>query len=77
MFLLNVNRLEGWLYINYKFQLWNRDIYAIGAIPNRVNFTVLVIVAIAAILACIFGAFFPSWQAARRNPADILQVNQL
>jgi lipoprotein-releasing system permease protein len=77
IFLLNVNRLEGWLYRNYGFQLWNRDIYAIGAIPNRVNFTVLVIVAIAAILACIFGAFFPSWQAARRNPADILQVNQL
>ncbi len=77
LFLLNVNRLEGWLNNKYGFQLWNRDIYAIGDIPNRVKFAVLAVIAIAAIVACLLGAFFPSWQAARKAPADILQVNQL
>jgi lipoprotein-releasing system permease protein len=77
IFLLNVNRIEGWLYHRYGFQLWDRTIYAIGDIPNRINFTVLAIVAAAAILACLIGAFFPSYQAARKAPADILQVNQL
>lgn len=77
LFLLNVNRIESWLSRNYGFQLWDRSVYAIGAIPNRVNFTVLAVVAGAAILACLLGAFFPSWQAARKAPADILQVNQL
>ena len=77
LFLVNVNKIEGWLHQNFGFQLWNRDIYAIGDIPNRINLTVLGIVAAAAILACLLGAFFPSWQAARKPPADILQVNQL
>ena len=77
IFLVNVNRIEDWLYHRYGFQLWNRNIYAIGDIPNRINFTVLAVVAVAAILACLIGAFFPSYQAARKAPADILQVNQL
>ncbi|MBN1972929.1 MAG: FtsX-like permease family protein [Sedimentisphaerales bacterium] len=77
LFLLNINRIEDWLYKKYEFQLWDRAIYAIGDIPNRVNFTILLIIAAAAILACLVGAFFPSWQAARKHPAEILQVNQL
>ena len=77
LFLVNINRLENWLYVNHEFQLWNRNIFAIGGIPNSVNFTVLAIITASAIAACLIGAFVPSFQAAIKRPADILQVNQL
>lgn len=77
LFLANINNLERWLYKNYGFELWDRSVYAIGEIPNRVNLTMLFVIAAAAIFACLLGAFFPSWQAARKDPAEILQVNQL
>ena len=77
LFLLNINRLEDWLFERYNFQLWDRSIYAIGDIPNQVEISVLLIIALSAIFVCLIGAFIPSWQAARRKPAETLQVNQL
>ncbi len=77
IFLANINNLERWLYKNYGFELWDRSVYAIGDIPNRVNLSMLLVIAAAAIIACLLGAFFPSWQAARKDPAEILQVNQI
>ncbi len=77
LFLVNINRIEDLLFERIGFQLWDRTIYAIGEIPNRVEFGVLVIIAGSAIAACLIGALIPSWQVARRRPVDILQVNQL
>ncbi len=77
LFLLNINRIEDWLFEKYDFQLWDRTIFAIGDIPNQLEISVLLIIALSAIFVCLIGAFVPSWQAARRKPAETLQVNQL
>ncbi len=77
LFLLNINRIENWLFEKFNFQLWDRTIFAIGDIPNQVEISVLLIIALSAIFVCLIGAFVPSWQAARRKPAETLQVNQL
>lgn len=77
LFLTNINRIEDLLFERFGFQLWDRTIYAIGDIPNQAEFHVLAIIAASAIAACLLGAFVPSWQVARRSPAEILQVNQL
>lgn len=77
LFLLNINRIENWLFEHYGFQLWDRTIYAIGDIPNEVEMSSLLVIALSAILACLIGAFIPSWQAARQRIVDTLQVNQL
>jgi len=77
LFLLNINRIEDWLFEKFDFQLWDRTIFAIGDIPNQVELSVLLIIAASAIFVCLIGAFIPSWQAARRKPAETLQVNQL
>ena len=77
LFLLNINRLEDWLFEKCNFELWDRTIFAIGDIPNQVEISVLLIIAVSAIFVCLIGAFVPSWQAARRKPAETLQVNQL
>ena len=77
LFLLKINRIEDWLFERFNWQLYDRTIYTIGDIPNRVEFNVLAIIAISAIVACLAGALVPSWQAARQKPLDTLQVNQL
>jgi len=77
LFLLEINRIEGWLFEHFKFQLWDRTIYAIGDVPNQVNPRVLGVIVLSAIVACLVGALLPSWQAAKQKPVEILQVNQL
>lgn len=77
LFLLKINRIEDWLFERFNFQLWDRTIYAIGDIPNQVNPKVLGVIVLSAIIACLAGALLPSLQAAKQNPVEILQVNQL
>ena len=77
LFLLKINRIEDWLFEHFDFQLWDRTIYAIGDIPNQMDFGVLAGIVLSAIAACLAGAFIPSWQAARLKPVETLQVSQL
>jgi lipoprotein-releasing system permease protein len=77
LFLLKINQIEDWLFEHFKFQLWDRTIYAIGDIPNRVDPKVLTVIVLSAIAACLVGALIPSWQAAKQKPVETLQVNQL
>jgi len=77
LFLLKINRIENWLFEHFKFQLWDRTIYAIDDIPNQMEFKVLVVIIISAIVACLAGALLPSWQAAGMKPVETLQVRQL
>ena len=77
LFLWNINRIEGWLFERFGFQLWDRTIFAIGEIPHRLDLTMLAVVTGCAVLACLAGAVLPSVGAARAKPADVLQVSQL
>jgi len=77
VFLLKINPIEDWLYEHFGFQLWDRTIYAIGDIPNQVEFKTLAIIVVSAIVACLVGALIPSMQAARQKPVETLQVGQL
>jgi len=77
VFLLKINPIEGWLYEHFGFQLWDRTMYAIGDIPNQVEFKVLVVIVVSAIAACLAGALIPSLQAARQKPVETLQVGQI
>ena len=77
LFLQKINHIEDWLFEHFRFQLWDRTIYAIDDIPNQVDPQVLVVIALSAIVACLAGALLPSFQAARSTPAETLQVNQL
>ena len=77
IFLLKINPIEDWLFEHFGFQLWDRTIYAIGDIPNQVEFKILAIIVASAIAACLVGALIPSLQAARQKPVETLQVSQL
>ncbi len=77
LFVIRMNRIEDWLFEHFKFQLWDRTLYAIGQIPDTLDAKVLAIIVLAAISACLAGALVPSWQGSRLKPVDSLQVNQL
>ena len=77
IFLLKINEIEDWLFDHYGFQLWDRTIYAIGDIPNKVELRILAIIVVSAVAACLAGALIPSLQAARQKPVETLQVGQL
>jgi len=76
-FLAHINRIEDWLFRNFDFQLWDRRIYAIGDIPNRIDLSVLIVIILSAIAACLIGAFLPSRQASKKEPVEALQVSKL
>ena len=75
--LVKANELEDWVYLKFDWQVWDREMYAIGDIPNNIEIHVIAAIIGYAILACLIGALIPSFQAARRRPAEILQVDQL
>ncbi len=77
LFLHKINQIENWLFEHFEFQLWNRTMFAIGDIPNQVDFKVLLIIAGSAVLACLLGAMVPTLQAAASRPVETLRVNQL
>ncbi len=77
LFLWKVNVMEDWLFERFGWQLWNRSIYAIGDIPNKIEWRMITVIVISAVVASVIGALLPSLQAAIRQPAKILQVNQL
>jgi lipoprotein-releasing system permease protein len=77
LFLTYINGIEDWLFVQFGYQLWDRTIYVIDEIPNQMAFETISIIIASAILVCVVGSLLPSWQAARRQPAETLQVNQL
>jgi lipoprotein-releasing system permease protein len=77
LFLHKINQIENWLFEHFEFQLWDRTIFAIGDIPNQVDFKVLLTIAGSAVLACLLGAMVPTLQAASSRPVETLRVNQL
>ena len=74
LFLSKINWVEGQLFERFGFQLWDRSIYAIGDIPNHVEFRVLATIIGCAILSCLVGALFPAWGAARLRPVETLHT---
>ncbi|MGA2916112.1 MAG: FtsX-like permease family protein [Sedimentisphaerales bacterium] len=77
VFLANINRLEGWLFDKFGFQMWNREIYAIGEIPHKIVPLLLAAVAACAVAACLLGALLPTLKISGQKCVDVLRVNQL
>ncbi len=76
LFLARVNDIEQWLFERFHFQLWDRTIYAIGDIPNRVEPGVLAVIISCAVVSCLIGALVPSYLAARLRPVETLHAVQ-
>jgi lipoprotein-releasing system permease protein len=76
LFLWKINAMENWLYSHYGWRIWDRAIYAIDRIPDSVEWSVLLWVAVCAVGACLVGAMIPSLQASTQSPVRTLQISQ-
>ena len=76
-FLIKINDMEDWLFEHFGWQLWDRTVYAIGDIPNDIEWEALAVIVASAVLAALAGAFLPSARAAKERPVELLQVSQL
>ncbi len=74
LFLAEINRIEQWLFERFGFQLWDRTIYVIGDIPNRLEFDVLAVIILSAVFSCLIGALIPGYLAARLRPVETLHA---
>ena len=77
LFLSRINQIEQWSYQHLGIQLWDRTIYVIGDIPNHVEFSVLAVIVLFAILACLVGALVPSYLAVRLRPVETLHAGRM
>jgi ABC-type lipoprotein release transport system permease subunit len=77
LFLTRINQIEQWFYAHFGLQLWDRTVYVIGAIPNRMNLSVLAVIMSCAILACLVGALVPSYLAVRLRPVETLHAGRM
>ncbi len=76
-FLYYINPIEDWLFKQFRFQLWDRTLYAIGEIPHQIQISLLASVACSAVAACLLGAFFPAVGASRKEAVQVLRVSQV
>ncbi len=76
LFLARINRAEQWLYAHFGWQLWDRTIYAIGDIPNRIEPEIIAVIIASAIVSCLVGALVPSYLAARLRPVETLHATR-
>ncbi len=77
LFLHIINDLENLLLELFNFQVFDRTVFAIGALPNDIPPMLLLTIAASAILACLLGAFIPAYKAAAKKPVDTLKVTPL
>ena len=76
-FLIHIEQIHGWFEGVFDYGLSIPGEFAIEDIPNQINFGILSIIIVSAICACLIGALIPSWQAARKQPVEVLQVSGL
>ena len=72
-----INQIEQFCYKHFGIQLWDRTVYVIGAIPNRVDPSALAVIMSCAILACLVGALVPSCLAVRLRPVETLHAGRI
>ncbi len=77
VFLWRMNAIEQWLYTHYGWQLWDRSLYAIDAIPTQVDLWLVVSIFAVAVTACLVGGLAPSVKAGLKRPVETLQVSQI
>jgi lipoprotein-releasing system permease protein len=50
-----------------------RDVYYISTLPVRMESTDVLVIAVSAVIICLLATIYPSWQAARLDPAEALR----
>jgi lipoprotein-releasing system permease protein len=57
----------------YRFIELPRDIYTISSLPVKVETLDVFAIAVSAIVICLLATIYPSWQAAKLDPAEAVR----
>jgi len=69
----NINTVEQWISMALGLKIWKSSTYMFSRIPNEVDWTSVVWIVAAAVLAAGAGALIPAIAAARLKPVKILR----
>jgi lipoprotein-releasing system permease protein len=69
----NVNTIEQWISVVFGLKLWKSSTYMFSRIPNTVDWSSVVWISAAAIVAAGIGTLIPAIAAARVRPVKILR----
>ena len=72
-FMRNINDIHNWVGRTFGFQVWNREWFMFDQIPNEVEVSTLLSVAIGAILAGLLGSLVPAIIASHMQPVRALR----
>jgi lipoprotein-releasing system permease protein len=70
---LNVSRLAHWVENAFKVELLPKDVYYISDLPSKLLWSDVAIIAGVAFVLTLLATLYPSWRAARINPAEALR----
>ncbi len=69
----NINAIHDWLGETFNLVVWDAQVYYFTEIPREVELYKAIIVFVAGIATCLFGAALPAWRAARMRPVEALR----
>ncbi len=72
-FVRYINEIEDWLASWSGFRVWERDVFLFDRIPNEVDPTVALVIAIWAIASGLVGALIPAVRASVMEPAEAVR----
>lgn len=70
---LNVSRFAHWVERVFHVQLLPSDVYYISDLPSKLMWSDVTIIASVAFILTLLATLYPSWRAARINPAEALR----
>jgi lipoprotein-releasing system permease protein len=72
-FVRYINEIQDAVDRWFGFRVWSKEVFLFERIPNRVNFTTMLWIVVAAVAAGVIGALIPAARAARMQPVEALR----
>jgi len=69
----NISIIEGWIRIIFGLKLWKSSVYMFSSIPNEVDWSSAMLIALSAVFAATVGALIPAIIAVRTRPVNVLR----
>jgi len=69
----NINTIEEWIRIIFGLKLWKSSVYMFSKIPNEVDWSSALAIALSAVIAAAVGTLIPAIIAVRTRPVNILR----
>lgn len=70
---LNIDVVVPFIENLFHVRFLAKDVYYISELPSQVQFWDVAVIAVVSFALCLLATLYPSWRAARTNPAEALR----